>query len=84
MPAGRLERRLGAKTLMVSGLIAAGGGLAMLTFSQDFWVAVAARTLSGLGQGVLFIGVQAYVLANSSAAHRTQAGGAIVSASRPA
>ncbi len=78
VPAGRLERRLGAKTLMVGGLIAAGAGLALLTWNHDFWVAVAARTLSGLGQGVLFIGVQAYVLANSSAAHRTQAGGAIV------
>ncbi len=78
VPAGRLERRLGAKTLMVGGLVAAAGGLSMLTFTHDFWMAVAARALSGVGQGVLFIGVQAYVLANSSAAHRTQAGGAIV------
>ena len=78
VPAGRLERRVGAKMLMVVGLVAAGLGLAMLTWGQGFWMALLARLLSGLGQGVLFIGVQAYVLANSSAAHRTQAGGAIV------
>ncbi len=46
VPAGRLERRLDAKTLMVAGLNRRRRRLAMLTFSQDFWVAVAARTLS--------------------------------------
>ncbi len=77
-PAGRIERRVGARNLIIGGLFLAGGGLFMMSVSLDFWTAVAARAVAGMGQGVLFIGVQAYVLANSSPGQRTQAGGAIV------
>jgi MFS family permease len=77
-PAGRVERKFGAKNLIIGGLFFAGLGLFMMSFSTDFWGAVFARALSGVGQGVLFIGVQAYILANSSPGQRTQAGGAIV------
>jgi predicted MFS family arabinose efflux permease len=77
-PAGRMERRIGAKNLIIGGLFLAGGGLCMMSVSLDFWTAVASRAVAGIGQGVLFIGVQAYVLANSSPGQRTQAGGAIV------
>jgi predicted MFS family arabinose efflux permease len=78
IPAGRLEARAGAKNLMLIGLMLAGSGLAMMAMGPDFWTATSARAISGVGQGVLFIGVQAYVLANSSPGRRTQAGGAIV------
>ncbi len=78
VPAGRLERRFGAKNLILTGLTLAGSGLGLLAFYPDFWSAIGARSLAGIGQGVLFIGVQAYVLANSSPERRTQAGGAIV------
>ncbi|MGL4810449.1 MAG: MFS transporter, partial [Beijerinckiaceae bacterium] len=44
----------------------------------DFWSIFAARALAGVGQGTLFIGVQAYVLANSSPEYRTRAGSSIV------
>jgi MFS family permease len=77
-PAGRVERKFGAKNLIIGGLFCAGLGLFMMSFSTDFWSFVFARALSGVGQGVLFIGVQAYILANSSPGQRTQAGGAIV------
>jgi MFS family permease len=77
-PAGMVERRFGAKNLIIAGLSMAGGGLLMMSISADFWSAVLARAVSGVGQGVLFIGVQAYILANSSPGQRTQAGGAIV------
>jgi MFS family permease len=77
-PAGRIERKFGAKNLIIAGLSAAGLGLLMISFSTEFWNAVLARAISGIGQGILFIGVQAYVLANSSPGQRTQAGGAIV------
>jgi MFS family permease len=77
-PAGRVERRFGAKNLIIGGLFMAGMGLFMMSFTTDFWMAVIARGIAGVGQGVLFIGVQAYVLANSSPGQRTQAGGAIV------
>ncbi len=77
-PAGRVEQRFGAKNLIIAGLALAGFGLLMMSFSTEFWNAMIARSLAGVGQGVLFIGVQAYVLANSSPGQRTQAGGAIV------
>lgn len=78
VPAGRLEQRFGAKGLMLFGLLLAGAGLALMALFSEFWLMVGARALSGVGQGVLFIGVQAYILANSAAERRTQAGGAIV------
>ena len=78
LPAGRAERRIGAKNLILLGLSCAALGLAIMGLSSDFWSALGARAISGIGQGMLFIGVQAYVLANSSASRRTQAGSTIV------
>ncbi len=78
IPAGRLETKLGARAIIMLGLSMAGLGLGAMAVMTDFWQAVAARALCGLGQGTLFIGVQAYILANSSPERKTQAGGAIV------
>lgn len=77
-PSGRIERAFGAKNLIIAGLALAGAGLFVMSMGVNFWTTVVARALSGIGQGTLFIGVQAYVLANSSPGRRTQAGGAIV------
>jgi predicted MFS family arabinose efflux permease len=78
IPAGRIEARIGARALMLIGLICAGVGMLVMANTASFWMSVFARALSGCGQGMLFIGVQAYVLANSSPERKTQAGGAIV------
>lgn len=78
IPAARLETRIGAKSLMLLGLLFAGGGLFLMSTGPDFWMATGARAVAGLGQGIMFIGVQAYVLANSSPERRTQAGASIV------
>jgi predicted MFS family arabinose efflux permease len=78
VPAGRLETRIGARGVILLGLVLAATGLTMMVLFSDFWIVTLARGLAGLGQGILFIGVQAYVLANSSQEHRTQAGSAIV------
>ncbi len=78
VPAGRIEARIGARSLMLLGLILASLGMLCMANTSSFWMATLARGISGCGQGMLFIGVQAYVLANSSIERRTQAGGAIV------
>lgn len=78
IPAGRLNATLGSRKLIIAGLAMAGGGIAMLMAIQSIEIAIVARALAGLGQGTLFIGVQAYVLANSSPNRKTQAGSAIV------
>lgn len=78
VPAGRLSATLGSRKLIIFGLAMAGAGIAMLTMIRTIEAATLARALAGLGQGTLFIGVQAYVLANSSHNRKTQAGSAIV------
>jgi MFS family permease len=77
-PAGRIEAKLGARNVILVGLAMAVFGLGCMTIVTDFWQATVARAICGLGQGTLFIGVQAYVLSNSSAERKTRAGGAIV------
>ena len=78
IPAGRMNGTLGSRKLIMIGLLMAGSGIVMLSALQSFQMSILARALAGLGQGTLFIGVQAYVLANSSAHRKTQAGSAIV------
>jgi predicted MFS family arabinose efflux permease len=78
IPSGRIEARIGARSLMLIGLMIAAFGMIMMANTSSFWMALAARAAAGCGQGMLFIGVQAYVLANSSPSRRTQGGAAIV------
>lgn len=78
LPAGRLEDRFGSRKLIISGLGMACIGVAWLITTQTLESAIFARALAGVGQGTLFIGVQSYVLANSSPQRKTQAGSAIV------
>ncbi len=78
IPAGYIAQRIGPKPLMYLGLIMAGGGLAALAFYPDFWLVTAARCLSGIGQGLLFIGVQSYLLAVAPKGKKTQAAAVIV------
>lgn len=78
IPAGRLDSKVGSRKLIIAGLVMAGGGIFLLSALHNLETAIMARALAGLGQGTLFIGVQSYVLANSSANRKTQAGSAIV------
>ncbi|OYU50614.1 MAG: hypothetical protein CFE31_03460 [Rhizobiales bacterium PAR1] len=78
IPAGRLDGRVGSRKLIIVGLLLAGLGISLLSALSTLEMAIMARVLAGLGQGTLFIGVQSYVLANSSANRKTQAGSAIV------
>ena len=78
IPASHVERRIGPRALILGSLLLIAGALGMLAVQIDFWWSVAARAMAGIGQGALFIGVQAYVLANSSADYRTRAGSSIV------
>lgn len=78
IPAGYMAQKIGPKPLMYMGLLMAGGGVAALAIYPDFWMITAARSLSGVGQGLLFIGVQSYLLAVAPAGKKTQAAGVIV------
>lgn len=78
VPSGRLNERLGSRRVILGGLMLAGAGIALLVSADNVMMATLARTLAGIGQGTLFIGVQSYVLDNASAQRKTQANSSIV------
>ena len=78
VPAGRLDERVGPRTLIIVGMALAAAGIMLLSFAPTFEFSIVARSIAGLGQGTLFIGVQSYVLKNSSAERKTRGGAAIV------
>ncbi len=78
VPAGHFAQHHSPRPLMYWGLLFAAAGLFMLTLPLDLTLAVLARCLSGAGQGMLFIGVQSYILAVASPGKRTQGAAIIV------
>ncbi len=78
IPAGHLSQRFGARPMMVWGLMAAALGMAALAIAPDFWAICGARALSGFGQGILFIGVQSYILDIASPGRKTRGAAIIV------
>ena len=63
---------------MIFGAIISIVAQATLATSGDFGMALFARLLSGVGQGMLLIGVQAYILENADPTKSTQGAGIIV------
>lgn len=78
IPAGQLCRRYGPRPLIFWGILLAGAGLLGLIISSDFYAVTLTRVASGIGQGILFIGVQSYILANASPGKKTQGNAIIV------
>ncbi|MEZ5669080.1 MAG: MFS transporter [Alphaproteobacteria bacterium] len=78
VPAGHFAQQASPKPLIAWGLVLAAAGLALLAVPLDIAVMIAARALSGIGQGMLFIGVQAYILATAASGRKTQGAGIIV------
>lgn len=78
VPAGHLAQRYGTRPLMCGGLLLSGSGLALLALPLDFQLLVLARALSGIGQGVLFISVQSYILTMALPGRKTQGAAIIV------
>jgi MFS family permease len=78
IPAGHYAQRVGPRLLMCGGLTLAAAGLLSLTLSTDITLVVAARAVAGIGQAMLFIGVQAYILTTASPGMKTQGAAIIV------
>ncbi len=78
LPAARVERKFGARALISTGLLLSCVGLLTMFASADYYHILAARIISGIGQGVLFIGVQSYILAVTTHENRTRGAGIIV------
>ena len=78
MPAGRYELRFGSRALVLTGLILTAVSLVLMALSPTYYSVVIARGASGIGQGMLFIGIQSFVLLKSSRENKTRANTIIV------
>lgn len=78
IPAGRFAEKHGPRALIWSGLILSGGSVLSLALPLDILQITLLRGISGIGQGILFIGVQAYILAVASPEKKTQGAAIIV------
>jgi len=78
IPAGSFADRRGPRPLIIAGLILAGASVLALALPLDIWALTAVRSVSGLGQGLLFIGVQTYILAVVPPEKKTQGAAIIV------
>jgi predicted MFS family arabinose efflux permease len=78
LPAGHLAEQTHPRPLIYGGLAVAGLGLLILHLEPGISLFTLARALSGIGQGVLFIGVQSYVLLAAPRGKKTQGASIIV------
>ena len=78
VPAGHFAQHHSPRPLIYGGLILAAAGIALLSMPTDFTLLMVARSLAGIGQGVLFIGVQSYILMTASPDRKTQGASIIV------
>lgn len=72
VPAGHIAEQISPRPLMYGGMLLSAIGLSLLILPTDIYMVILARAISGLGQGILFIGVQTYILMTVSPSKRTQ------------
>lgn len=72
VPAGHIAEKISPRPLMYCGMLLSAIGLSLLILPPDIRVVIFARAVSGLGQGILLIGVQTYILMTVSPSKRTQ------------
>lgn len=78
VPAGHFAQHFSPRPLMYLGMSLASIGLGLLVLDPNYYVVLMARSLSGVGQGMLFIGVQSFILATAAENRKTQGAAIIV------
>lgn len=78
IPAGYFAQRLSPRPLMYGGLVLAAAGLILLASYPSPAALFLARGLSGIGQGMLFIGVQSFILRTAADDRKTRGAAIIV------
>jgi len=78
IPAGHLAQQFSPRPLMVFGLFLTALSFLMLLDGDNVGFLIFARAGAGIGQAMLFIGVQSYILSVSSPAKKTQGAAIIV------
>ena len=78
IPAGHFADRYGPRVLIWLGLMLASASVFGLVFPGGIVEMTGLRALAGVGQGMLFIGLQTYILAVASPERKTQGAAIIV------
>lgn len=78
IPSGWLAGRTRVKGLLMFGALLFTAGYFLLIFFTGFLFVVFSRVLSGFGQGIIFIGVQSYILRTVSEEKKTRGTSIIV------
>lgn len=78
IPAGHFADRFGPRVLIWLGLVLASASVFGLVVPGGILQMTGLRALAGIGQGMLFIGIQSYILAVASPEKKTQGAAIIV------
>ncbi len=78
IPAGHLAQRFSPKPLMIFGLFLSAGSFLMLLTGSSIGLLIMARAAAGIGQAMLFIGVQSFILSVAAPERKTQGAAIIV------
>ena len=73
IPAGRFARKIeGIRTLLTIGFGCVAVSMVMLAAADSFVLMYAVRALAGIGQGMIFIAVQSYILQSAKSDQLTE------------
>lgn len=72
IPSGTFCERRGPKTIILLGLLIAAASVLCLALPLGLWEMTILRGIAGIGQGMLVIGVQSYILTYVSPEKKTQ------------
>lgn len=78
IPAGHLAQQFNPKPLMIYGLFLSASSFLLLMQESHIVLLVLARMAAGIGQAMLFIGVQSFILTVASPERKTQGAAIIV------
>lgn len=78
VPAGRYAERFGVRPLLVAGSLLTALSLLLLALVTSFWAMFVLRAIAGIGQSILYIGVQSYILEVAAGGQKTRGAAIIV------
>lgn len=78
LPASRLVELFDIRRVLATGIILSSLGCVLLASNSHLSMVLIARFISGVGQAVIFISAQGYILRFSDKSNKTQAAGIIV------
>lgn len=78
LPSGQYAQSRGIKPLLLGGTMLSAVGMLLMAFVTNFYAMFLIRAIAGFGQGMLYIGVQSYILELATNNKKTQGAAIIV------